>query len=276
MISALSSLSDEDKKIFDEYCENHFGSFNENPDDDLSFLIFWREFVSACKKDGAANAINTMLVPNMPVTFKQAEKISAEIYNSVAGEIPVIKIRNTDDFENLVTNLFYKGKRPENISSTGASFVSGKKTQFIILSQKPYSNVSAKTLGLNETEWLEKSLQIRLEHECTHFFTKKFFGTAQNHLHDELVADFFGITSAFGFYKAEYFEYFMGIKGNEGSRISCYIPKSSENLFAALKETASRAASYIEDLSKKEDFNALSKKEKIRLLCEMNILRQND
>ena len=214
-----------------------------------------------------------MLVPNMPIQFNQEESISAEIYNSTAGEIPVIRIKNTEDFENLVTNLIHKGKRPENLRSTGASFVFGKKTRFIILSQKPYSNVSARTLGLKEDDWLEKSLQIRLEHECTHFFTKKFYGRAQNHLHDELIADFFGILSAFGFYKADYFEYFMGIKGEEGSRLSCYIPNCSQNLLIALKEKASLASNFLEDLSKKADFLSLSKSEKIRRLCETNLLK---
>ena len=271
MSSTQSSLTSEEQKILEAYCENHFVSFNPDGEEDLSFLDFWRAFVSAVEKEGASCAINTMLVPNMPIQFKQEESISAEIYNSTAGKIPVIKIKNTEDFESLVTNLIHKGKRPENLSSTGASFVFGKKTRFIILSQKPYSNVSAKTLGLEENDWLEKSIQIRIEHECTHFFTKKFYGTSQNHLHDELIADFFGISSAFGFYKAEYFEYFMGIKGNEGSRLSCYIPQSSENLLKALKEKASRAANFLEDLSKKADFQALSKSEKIRRLCETNL-----
>ena len=78
---------------------------------------------------------------------------------------------------------------------------------------------------------------------------------------------------AFGFYKAEFFEYFMGIKGTEGNRLSCYIPECSENLFEALKQTASKAASYLEELSKKEEFLSLSQTQKIRLLCETDLLK---
>ncbi|MBO3464413.1 DUF7005 family protein, partial [Aetokthonos hydrillicola] len=46
--------------------------------------------------------------------------------------------------------------------------------QFIILSPSSYSNVAASSLGLNATEWEELSLKIRLEHECTHYFTRRF------------------------------------------------------------------------------------------------------
>ena len=272
MISDFSSLSTDEKLIFTEYCKNHFVSYNENPAEDDSFLDFWHNFISDLEKKGAEQAINTMLVPKMPLSFNNSDEISAQIYDSVAGKIPVIKIKDTGDFEALVTNLIHKGKRPENLASTGASFVFGKSTRFIILSKKPYSNVSAKTMGLTDDDWQEKSMQIRLEHECTHFFTKKYFGTAQNHLHDELIADFFGICSAFGFYKADFFECFMGIKGTEGSRLSCYIPDCSENLFTVLKETASQSAKFLEELAKKEDFARLPHKEKIRRLCQIDLL----
>lgn len=267
----ISTLSDADKTIFSDYLKNHFQNYNPNPWDDLSFLDFWRGFVSEVNKDGAEKAINTMLVPRLPVDFKDAENISAEIYNSCAGEIPVIKIKNTDDFENLVTNLIHKGVRPQNLSSTGAAFVFGKTTRFIILSAKPYSNVTAKTLGLSEDDWQTKSMTIRLEHECTHYYTKRFFGCSQNHLHDELIADFFGLYAAFGEYKAEYFEYFMGVKGTEGTRLACYIPDSSPELLEVLKKTASAAAAYFEKWSKSQDFKKMNHEERIKYLCSLNL-----
>lgn len=267
----ISTLSDADKTIFSDYLKNHFQNYNPNPGDDLSFLDFWRDFVSEVNKDGAEKAINTMLVPRLPVDFKDAENISAEIYNSCAGEIPVIKIKNTDDFENLVTNLIHKGVRPQNLSATGAAFVFGKTTRFIILSAKPYSNVTAKTLGLDERDWQEKSMKIRLEHECTHYYTKRFFGCSQNHLHDELIADFFGLYAAFGEYKAEYFEYFMGVKGTEGTRLACYIPDSSPELLEVLKKTASAAAAYFEKWSKSPEFSKMNHNERIKYLCSLNL-----
>lgn len=267
----ISKLNAQDKSIFSDYLKNHFQNYNPTPGDDLSFLDFWRGFVSEVNKAGAETAINTMLVPRLPVDFKDAENISAEIYNSCAGEIPVIKIKNTDDFENLVTNLIHKGLRPQNLSSTGAAFVFGKTTRFIILSAKPYSNVTAKTLGLSEDDWQAKSMTIRMEHECTHYYTKRFFGCSQNHLHDELIADFFGLYAAFGEYKAEFFEYFMGVKGTEGTRLACYIPDCSPELFEVLKKTASACAHWLENWSKTDEFKNMEHKERIQRLCALNL-----
>ncbi|EID84858.1 hypothetical protein MSI_16410 [Treponema sp. JC4] len=267
----ISTLNDQDKAIFSNYLKNHFENFNPQPGDDLSFLDFWRNFVGQVKAKGAEKAINSMLIPQLPLDFKDEQNISAEIYPSCAGEIPVIKIKNTEDFENLVTNLLHKGVRPQNLSATGAAFVFGKTTRFIILSAKPYSNVTAKTLGLSEEDWQIKSMTIRLEHECTHYYTKRFFGCSQNHLHDELIADFFGLYSAFGEYKAEYFEYFMGIKGKEGSRLACYIPDCSPELFQVLKKAASSAAVYFEKWSKSPDFKNMKHEERIKYLCGLKL-----
>lgn len=269
--NSISSLSKEEHETLSRYLQNHFSAHTETADEDLSFLDFWRNFIAALEKDGAERAINTMLIPQRPVALAEPAAITARIHMAEAGEIPVISVGNAEDFENIIVNLVHKGKRPEKIGATGASFIYGKTTRFIILSAKPYSNVSAATLGLDEADWQQKSMEIRLAHECTHFFTKRFFGASQNHLHDELMADFFGMMAAFGYYKAEYFEYFMGIKGTEGSRLSYYIPDCSERLFAALKEIASAASHWLEDWSHGKDYAAMSHAERIRFLCGTNL-----
>ena len=74
--------------------------------------------------------------------------------------------------------------------------------KFVILSNKPYSNVPAERLGLEEEQWRNFSVIIRREHECTHYFTKRFLGSSRNNLHDELVADFTGIMCAVGEFNA--------------------------------------------------------------------------
>lgn len=78
--------------------------------------------------------------------------------------------------------------------------------------------------------------------------------------------------AAFGFYRADYFEYFMGIQGGEGSRLVNYIPDCSEEMLNELKTVASRVAAYLERLANDADFSALSHARQIRFLCERNLL----
>ena len=92
----------------------------------------------------------------------------------------------------------------------------------MVLSSKPYSNVPAEELGLETGEWLEKSLYIRREHECTHYYTKLRYDQANNMLHDELMADFIGLYESFGFFRAEWFLRFMGIIDGSGNRMVYY------------------------------------------------------
>lgn len=255
------------------YLQNHFTEkLPEDQISDDSFLAFWEPVFACAGEEGAAAALNRFLCPSRPVNFIEPDGVSLELYQATAGNIPVIKISNTEDFETFTTNACHKGIRPANLEVTGASFVFGKTNRFIILSKKPYSNVSAATLGLDEEGWKEKSMAIRLEHECTHFWTKKYFGIARNHIHDELIADFFGLMNAFGEYKAEYFEYFIGCKGTEGKRIFAYVPENSSPQFIdALKERARIFAAHFEQLSRTDSFKALSKEEKIRVLCLINL-----
>lgn len=260
-------MNETNLKIYSDYIENHFTN-RITPGDD-SFLNPWKYALSHCNTP--EQIINEFLTPDLPVSFEQPDALSIELYDSFAGLIPVISTTTVNDFENLVTNVVHKGVRPDNISKTGASFIFGKTTRFIILSNKPYSNVPASELGLTDDEWKQKSLILRREHECTHFYTKKNFGIAKNHLHDELMADFFGLYEAFGSYSSEYFLHFMGIKGTTGTRLSVYIPDCDTELFEKLKETATLCAQGLERWSKTDGFAKKSRRERIDFLCGLGI-----
>ena len=193
-------LADEERQIFDEYTTNRFAGAQEIGEPDTSFLGFWERTIEYARLFGADKAINQKVCSVRPVEFRSPDTLRIEMYDSVAGRIPIIYVRDTADFEQLVTNIAHKGVRPDNISATGASFISGKTTRFIILSAKPYSNVPASELGLSdEAEWAENSLLLRRGHECTHYFTKQTYGITNNILHDEIMADFIGIYETFGF-----------------------------------------------------------------------------
>lgn len=125
--------------------------------------------------------------------------------------------------------------------------------RLIVLSTGPYSGVPADALGMGEEEWRRKSLAIRLEHECAHYFTRRFYGSMRNSLHDELIADYLGIRAAEGCYRGDWFLRFMGVEGGayrEGGRLQNYrgTPPLSEGAFTVLQALVRSAAAGLETM----------------------------
>lgn len=261
-------LADEERQIFDEYTTNRFAGAQEIGEPDTSFLGFWERTIEYARLFGADKAINEKVCSVRPVEFRSPDTLRIEMYDSVAGRIPIIYVRDTADFEQLVTNIAHKGVRPDNISATGASFISGKTTRFIILSAKPYSNVPASELGLSdEAEWAENSLLLRRGHECTHYFTKQTYGITNNILHDEIMADFIGIYETFGFYRAEWFLRFMGIIKGSGGRLIVYTENLPENVRNAVSELAELCARSLEKWSLSDEFASMTNAGRIKHMC---------
>lgn len=266
-----SLLNDAELFELKEYIKNRFSEATQRELEPYEQLSIWQKLTFLSKLTGACEIINKKLCPNNPVDFCNPEGVSLEIYNSFAGDIPIICADDPEDFESIVTNIIYKGNRPDNIGQTGASFVSGKSTRFIILSSKPYSNVPAAELGLEEKEWAEKSLLLRRSHECTHYYTKQIFGISNNNLHDELMADFIGMYDAFGFYKAEWFLRFMGVIKGSGGRLIVYTKELSDNVKQAVTNLLSEAANGLEKWSRSEEFKNLTNAERINKMCRFGI-----
>jgi hypothetical protein len=80
----------------------------------------------------------------------------------------------------------------------------------ILLTDGPYSAVAAAEMGLPETEWRRRSLLLRRDHECAHYFTRRLFGSMRANLHDELLADYAGLVAAFGRFEAARFLRLLG------------------------------------------------------------------
>jgi hypothetical protein len=217
------------------------------------------------------------------------EKLQLVIHQSLAGAIPVLIAGNREDFVSLVQALTMHNEPKSVPNSMGACMVAGfnnwdrirqyKKQwetaqgavgyweaefkqlivqkhlyqdRFIILSDGAYSNVSAQSMGLSEEEWCSLSLKIRLEHECTHYFTRRLFGSMHNNLIDELIADAQGIVAAAGNYRAEWFLGFLGLESfpdyREGGRLQNYRgqPPLSDGAFKILQALVKDAAENLE------------------------------
>jgi hypothetical protein len=84
--------------------------------------------------------------------------------------------------------------------------------RFIVLGSGPYSGETAADVGLGEAEWTRSSIAIRLEHECTHHFTRRVLGSMRNRLGDELIADYMGIVAATGHFRADWLVRFLGLE----------------------------------------------------------------
>jgi hypothetical protein len=203
---------------------------------------------------------------------------------TMAGQVPILVAGVRADFEALVRALTARNE-PEAIpASAGACLVSGLinwdrvaryraaweasdaakgadwsaefkrmaadkaayQDRLILLSRGPYSNIDT-----DEADWLERSLVIRREHECAHYFTWRVFGTIRTHVFDELLADFVGLVRAYGRYPGALARRFLGIDADGrrlGGRLDNYrgSPPVSDPAFDVLAVLAARATATLE------------------------------
>lgn len=273
-LGADDSLCEELK----DYLENKFNTNVDIPEEipEEVFVKKWREIIDLSKEVGISKALNDRLAHgDNDIILKEPDKVKLEIYKSVAGSIPIIYAFNESDFYELITKIIHKGKVMPNLERTGASFAFGLTNKFIILSNKPYSNIDAKRLGLDDKTWKDYSILIRREHECTHYFTKRFLGSSRNNLHDELIADFAGILGATGEYHADWFLIGMGLIEDENykdfGRFPVYTVGLSDKAKDLLKKIIIKVAMNVEKWSKEDKVKIMNMKEKILFLCSKSL-----
>lgn len=251
------------------------------------------------------------------LSLNNPEGIEISIYESIAGKVPVIKVPDCQDFIQIIQCLLHKNNPTFVPLSMGACLINGInnwerlhtlkndwfeknsvgnwneeftknvlpnpslfKDKIIILSTKPYSNVAAQSLELSDNLWKTHSYSIRLEHECTHLYTLKKYGFATNNLHDELIADYIGISKTIGSYKKEWMLTFMGLeefpKYRKGARLENYLGNSDlsfenfETLTTIIKNAIENIARFDAQLGK-----IISDKDhkcRIEALCETDVL----
>ena len=105
---------------------------------------------------------------------------------------------------------------------------------------------------MTEDAWRRTSHVIRLEHECAHYFTKRVFGSMNNAIHDEFIADYVGISAAAGVFRAAWMLVFMGLEDypryRPGGRLRNYLgnPPPEAGVFALLRRLVKEAAENVE------------------------------
>ena len=156
-------------------------------------------------------------------------RLRLELHPTPAGRIPVLTAPVREDFVAIVQALTRKNRPTPLPCTMGALFVSGYNNwdrvrryrqsweadgaqgtwaeafqsfipqkeryqdRLILLSEGPYSGVSAEELGLDPDDWLRLSHVIRREHECAHYYCRRALGATRSNAHDELIADAMGV-----------------------------------------------------------------------------------
>jgi hypothetical protein len=218
----------------------------------LNFPI--REGISRCDDYMAATKRGQSVEEMQAATglaLEQPGQLSLSIYQTAAGKIPILYTRHRPDFLSLVRALTMRNEPLSVPDSMGACIVSGYNNwdrirayramcatdsewntefrrliprkelyqdRFLVLNGGYYSGVAPAALNLSDPEWRAKSLVIRREHECTHYFTRRVFLSMRNYLLDELIADYNGIVAAIGHFRADWFLHFMGLEEFPGYR----------------------------------------------------------
>jgi hypothetical protein len=218
--------------------------------------------------------------------------LELRVHETMAGGIPILVVPERDDFVALVRALSGRNEPEPVPDSMGACIVSGLNNwdrvsrhrkafearreageaglewsdewkrlvprkelyqdRFIILSTGPYSAARAHSVGQEETAWLDVSLAIRREHECTHYLTRRVFGKMRNHVLDELSADFVGLMNAWGRYEARWALLFLGLEDHprfrQGGRLELYLgqPPLQGRAVEILRELVVRAVANLE------------------------------
>ena len=249
--------------------------------------------------------------------LEDAKNISLELHQSVGGRIPVLIVPNKQDFLKILQSLLHKNNPVFIPPSMGAALLTGLNNRkrlnnikkewlqnnplgdwntefsdnimpdrslyqdkFIILSTKPYSNVTANQLGLTEDVWTYYSISIRKEHEFTHLYMLKKFGHTANNLHDELIADYIGIIKTIWSYNKAWMLTFMGLENyphyREGARLENYAKESKlseadfKQLIVIVKNAIENIALFDKNLGKLKSIKDQTCR--IDALCEIGLI----
>lgn len=223
--------------------------------------------------------------------LRDPERLRLFLHPTAAGRVPVVVAGHRDDFVTLVRALARRNEPGAVPDSMGACIVGGYvnwdrvgalraaweashpgdpgegwaaelralapqkelyQDRFVLLSRGPYSGVPAAAMGMSAEAWEDASLAIRLEHECAHHFTRRVFGSMRNTAHDELVADYAGVVSAGGRFRADWVLRFLGLEDfprfRADGRLRSYRgdPPLSDGAFRVLQSLVRDAAANLE------------------------------
>jgi hypothetical protein len=174
-----------------------------------------------------------------------------------AGRLPVIYATERSAFERLAVLLDLRARdnavvppKSVNAFTIRARCPGLEGHRVILLNRSGYSALAGSDVGAPEGDWLERSMTLRLHHECCHYFTLRVLGGMKNHALDEIVADCAGQLAAFGTYSAAMQRKFFGMSEGAiapGGRLAYYMKKLSEGAISEVCKAVNAALSHLEN-----------------------------
>ena len=99
------------------------------------------------------------------------------------------------------------------------------RSELVVISEGPYSNVPAAETPYGPEEWVHVSREIRLHHECAHVVCRRTMPEDVLPVWDEVTADVVGLLAATGRYDAALASRFLGVseEGFSDGRLAEYL-----------------------------------------------------
>lgn len=123
------------------------------------------------------------------------------------------------------------------------------RAELIVISEGPYSNLSAERTPYDEEEWVRISREVRLHHECAHVVCRRLMPDNVLPVWDEITADVTGLLCATGGYDAHLAGLFLGVSedGYQGGRLEEYLTDEQKERIDEVAAEVARALVAIEE-----------------------------
>ena len=125
------------------------------------------------------------------------------------------------------------------------------RSEIVVISEGPYSNVPSAGTPYAPDEWLRISREIRLHHECAHVVCRRTMPDDVLPVWDEVTADAVGLIFAIGCYDSALAARFLGVtdSGFEGGRLEEYLNDAQVARIDEVAAEVHAACLRIEELS---------------------------
>ena len=202
--------------------------------------------------------------------FITSDEDELRVVETPAGPIETLFLKNREDFETFLQIVSHKSEPVPIARTVGAMTYRGLadwevirkegiegpyRTELIVISEGPYSNVSATRTPYDDETWVRVSREIRLHHECAHVVCRRTMPESILPVWDEITADLVGMLRAAGSYDAGLAATFLGVsaQGFVGGRLSEYLNEEQHGRIDEVATEVYGALVRLEELSHEEE-----------------------